>query len=89
MTADVIRDVASVFLRVRSVVLASHVNPDGDAVGSLLAVTLTLNKLNIETVPILVDGVPDIYRWVPGADLIQTSTERTDFDAGIVCDAGA
>ena len=89
MNPDVISEVADVLLRVRSVVLASHVNPDGDAVGSLLAVTQTLNKLGIETVPILVDGVPEIYRWVPGADLVQMETQRTDFDAGIACDSGA
>ena len=36
----------------------------------------------------MVDGVPDIYRWLPGADLVQTQTERRDFDLAIVCDAG-
>lgn len=89
MIADVIRDTVAVLRQVRSVVLASHVNPDGDAIGSLLALTHALNQIGIATEPILVDGVPEIYRWIPGAELVQTEPTQSQFDAGIVCDAGA
>ncbi len=70
------------------IVTASHVNPDGDALGSILALTHALKALGKEVVPISTDGVPDIYAWMPGADWVQTSTERRDFDVAVVCDAG-
>lgn len=71
------------------IVLASHVNPDGDAVGSLLGLTHALWGLGIPADPILVDGVPEIYRWLPGAEKIQTAATRQDYGVGVVCDAGA
>jgi phosphoesterase RecJ-like protein len=42
-----------------------------------------------DVLPLLTDGVPDIYCWMPGAELVQTSTDRRDFDIAVVCDAGA
>src|ERR1700722_3115747 len=71
------------------VVVSSHVNPDGDALGSTLALTHALRKMGKDVTPLLTDGVPEIYRWLPGADLVNTSTDRRDFDLAIVCDAGA
>lgn len=70
------------------IVVTSHLNPDGDALGSVLAITHILHSLGKEVLPLMVDGVPDIYRWMPGAELVQTQTDRRDFDLAIVCDAG-
>lgn len=71
------------------IVVTSHVNPDGDALGSVLAVMHLLDALGKDVTPLMADGVPDIYRWLPGAERVVTQTERRDFDLAIVCDAGA
>lgn len=71
------------------VVLACHVNPDGDTLGCILALAHALCPLGKEVTLLSSDGVPDIYRWMPGAEWIETGTERRDFDLAIVCDAGA
>ena len=71
------------------IVLAGHVNPDGDTLGCVLALTHALKALGKDVTPLSADGVPDIYRWLPGAEWVQTGTERRDFDLAIVCDAGA
>lgn len=71
------------------IVLAGHVNPDGDTLGCILALTHVLRVLGKEAVPLSADGVPDIYRWMPGSAWVQTGAERTDFDLAIVCDAGS
>ena len=55
------------------VVIACHVNPDGDALGSLLAATLGLEKLGKKATPSWGDSpvvVPFSYRFLPGADRI-------------------
>lgn len=70
------------------VVIASHVNPDGDSLGSTLALTHALKALDKDVVPLSSDGVPDIYAWLPGAEWVRTGTDRRDFDLAIVCDAG-
>jgi bifunctional oligoribonuclease and PAP phosphatase NrnA len=75
--------------RAHHVVVASHVNPDGDAVGSLLALTHLFTALGLAADPVLVDGVPEIYRWLPGMERIQRSAPRPDYDIGVICDAGA
>lgn len=71
------------------VVVASHINPDGDTLGCVLAVTHALLALGKQVTAISTDGVPDTLAWMPGADLIQTTTVGTDYDLAVVCDAGA
>jgi phosphoesterase RecJ-like protein len=75
--------------RARSVVLATHVNPDGDTLGSALAIALTLREMGKDAVVLSHDGVPEILRWMPGTDTVQTDTPRRDFDLAIVCDTSA
>ncbi len=71
------------------IMLAAHVNPDGDTLGCVLALTHALRLLGKEAVPFSAHGVPDIYDWMPGASWVQTACEHHDFDLAIICDAGA
>ncbi|HEY3839486.1 MAG TPA: bifunctional oligoribonuclease/PAP phosphatase NrnA [Bryobacteraceae bacterium] len=71
------------------IVLAGHVNPDGDTLGCVLALAHVLRRAGKDVTAISTDGVPDIYCWMPGTEHIVTGTERRDFDLAIVCDAGA
>ncbi|UCH35774.1 MAG: bifunctional oligoribonuclease/PAP phosphatase NrnA [Armatimonadota bacterium] len=50
--------------------MLTHVNPDGDALGSLLGLALGLESLGIRTAPLCADPVPAIYRFLPGAERI-------------------
>lgn len=54
-----------------NVVIISHKNPDGDAVGSALALSLYLAKKGIANKIILPDPFPAFYNWMPGAENIQ------------------
>jgi phosphoesterase RecJ-like protein len=73
----------------QKIVLAGHVNPDGDTLGCVLALAHVMRTAGKDVTAISTDGVPDIYRWMPGTDQIVRGTERRDFDLAIVCDAGA
>ncbi len=71
-------------------VVTSHIRPDGDAIGSVLACSMLLRKLGKEATTVLRDGVPLIYRQLPGADsIIQSSRVNGSFEAAIVleCDS--
>ncbi|HSL42560.1 MAG TPA: DHH family phosphoesterase [Anaerolineales bacterium] len=54
----------------RKVVVASHVRPDGDAIGSLLGLGLALQDAGKLVQMILVDGVPASFRHLEGSELI-------------------
>jgi phosphoesterase RecJ-like protein len=56
-----------------SFLITSHARPDGDAVGSVLALWMALNALGKRAEMQLFDRVPLIYRTLPGADRIRTA----------------
>ncbi len=56
--------------RSRNVVIASHVRPDGDAIGSLLGLGLALQDAGKSVQMVLVDGVPASFRHLEGSELI-------------------
>ena len=52
----------------RSIALVSHVNPDGDTIGSALALKLGLDKLGKATALFCQDKVPDNLAFLRGVD---------------------
>ena len=52
------------------IVLTSHTNPDGDAIGSLLAMYHYLNKLGHSVVMVVPNSFPSYYSWLPFSDNI-------------------
>ena len=66
--------------------LLSHIRPDGDAVGSLLGLGLSLRASGKQVEMMLEDGVPPNFRQLEGArDIVRKPTQR--FDTLIVLDA--
>ncbi len=72
----------------QSIVLACHVNPDGDALGSMLGLALALIPLGKDLVCLSQDGVPDILRFLPGTDMVIPTTDVPAFDLALVVDSG-
>ena len=54
--------------------LTSHARPDGDAIGSVLALSAVLQQLGHQTAIVLADPVPYIYRSLPGVNTIHLSS---------------
>ena len=71
----------------KSFVLALHQRPDGDAVGSALAIARALRRLGKDVVIVSEDGVPSEYTFIPESELIVKSTDRRDFDVGGLVDS--
>lgn len=53
--------------------IATHVNPEGDALGSSIALSMALHALGKHTVIFDKDGVPDLYRFLPGCEQVKDS----------------
>jgi phosphoesterase RecJ-like protein len=75
-----------------SVVIACHVNPDGDALGSLLGASLGLKKLGKKTYPTWGATPPELpygYRFLPGGDDIVDVDDLPDTKVFLAVDCGA
>ena len=70
-------------------VLASHTNPDGDAIGALLAMGLALEKMGCQVALYNESSIPEVYRFLPAVDRIQKRlTDWHRFDTAVVMDCG-
>jgi phosphoesterase RecJ-like protein len=80
--------VAETLLRARSVVVCAHVTPDGDAIGSTVALTLALRAAGIDAVATLADDhpVPSTYTFLNGADLYRRSSDLATPDVFVALD---
>jgi bifunctional oligoribonuclease and PAP phosphatase NrnA len=70
--------------------VCSHSRPDGDAVGSMLAMGMLLQQMGKQATLITADKIPVVYRALPGADdIITTIRVRGKYDAVILleCDS--
>jgi len=54
----------------KKIVVVGHKNPDGDAVGSCLGISLFLRKLGHETNVMMPNDFPDFLKWLPGCEEI-------------------
>jgi len=55
----------------KKVVIASHVRPDGDAIGSLLGLGLALKDADKTVEMILADGAPSSFKFLEGSELVK------------------
>jgi phosphoesterase RecJ-like protein len=69
----------------QNILLVSHVRPDGDAIGSLLALGLALQQASKTVQMVLADGVPSTFRHLPGSEQVRKSAQG-DLDLTIVVD---
>ena len=74
--------------------ICSHSRPDGDAIGSMLAMGMLLRQMGKRVEIIAADRIPAVYRSLPGAEAIRTvmrvpSSFEAPYDAVILleCDS--
>ncbi|MEI6913563.1 MAG: bifunctional oligoribonuclease/PAP phosphatase NrnA [Armatimonadota bacterium] len=82
-----IRDAANAIQSASSILITTHINPDGDAIGSALGLWHILKALGKRSVVVTQDGAGQRYQFLPGAADISTNTDAT-FDLGIAVDCG-
>ncbi len=68
--------------------VTSHVNPDGDAIGSMLAMYWVLRTLDKEVVLFNESGLPRRFDWVIGGEAISSTLPDTKPEIIIVLDCG-
>ena len=71
-----------------SFLITTHESPDGDAVGSTLALASYLRALGKDVTLYYCDPLPDIYRFLPLASSVVHTIPDRAFDVCFVLDAG-
>jgi phosphoesterase RecJ-like protein len=83
-----------VLKKAKSVIIIAHVGPDGDTLGSMLALKDILTQLGtINKIDAVMSGkVPDIYHFLPYNSEVKTSDDKSlyqNYDVGITVDCGS
>ena len=69
--------------------IASHAEPDGDSIGSLVALGLALAKLGKKITMYNPSPIPAVYRFLPGTDQIVRQIQNPDtYELALVLDCG-
>ncbi|MEP6783926.1 MAG: bifunctional oligoribonuclease/PAP phosphatase NrnA [Acidobacteriota bacterium] len=82
-------DLVDLIQRGTRFIVASHARPDGDAIGSAMAMALALRGLGKEAT-VVTDRIPPVFlQPFPGVDGIQITPEVTaTFDAALIMECG-
>jgi phosphoesterase RecJ-like protein len=87
MTQSTFAEIGEVLRAHQRFAILSHVRPDGDALGSQLALALSLQQLGKEVVVWNEDGLLDKYNFLPGGDrLTRPPGEPQDFEVAVALD---
>lgn len=81
-------EAAAAIKKAKHIAVSGHINPDGDSIGSMLALGLGLRQLGKRVEMLSCDGVPSRYRSLPGAGAIKKSLQRP-VDLAIAVDCGS
>jgi phosphoesterase RecJ-like protein len=85
MNSQLIGEIKSRLAAANRILIASHVRPDGDAIGSLLGLGLALRDAGKSVQMVLVDGAPFSFQYLEGSELI-VREPKGDHDTFITVD---
>lgn len=85
MIKDRLKKAKTLIEESQRILIASHVRPDGDAVGSMVGLGLALQDAKKEVQMVLADGVPKKFRHLEGSELIRKKPDG-EFDTLIILD---
>ena len=71
----------------QSFIILSHIRPDGDAIGSTIALGSALEAMGKTVTMVNEDGVPDSLAFLPGSDRVNTPSDQVlEVDVAIAVD---
>jgi|TARA_R110002012_G_scaffold284768_2_gene475683 phosphoesterase RecJ-like protein len=87
MTFNNIKDFKPTLKASKNIVITTHKNPDGDAIGSSLALHLFLNQLGLKSTVIVPNDYPEFLKWLPEeSSVLKFEDNKSEFET-LVLDA--
>ncbi len=81
-------EIAALFQSANTFLITSHIRPDGDAIGSALALSLALRQKGKDVTIGLADGIPSNFKHLPASETVIKNIDPTQtFDRLISLDA--
>lgn len=74
--------------KAEKIVIITHENPDGDAIGSSLAMKLALKQLGKEA-DVIIPEFPSVFKFLPGIDEVKKESEIEKYDLAIALDCAS
>ncbi len=84
-----LEEICRIFREKDRFLIACHENPEGDAIGSELALALALRKIGKTATVLNSDPVPGNLVFLPGADTVQSDADGSSHEVGVVVDCGS
>lgn len=81
------KEVTDTLSRADTILVMAHRNPDGDTLGSMLGLGLSLEKMGKQVVMACEDPVPALFRFMPGSERIVDSV-AVPVDLAVAVDCG-
>ena len=81
------RAAAEAIAGAESILVVSHIAPDGDAVGSLLGLALPLREMGKRVTAAIDGGAPADLRFIPQSDTVSPAVEAGEYDLMITLDS--
>ncbi len=88
MKTEISKEVLNIINNNNSFLLTSHYSPDGDALGSVIALGLTLKKLNKKAYYHIDKAFTDKYLFLTKIEDLNNDISQLSFDVGISLDCG-
>lgn len=78
----------------KTAVVVAHVNPDGDTLGSMLAIAKVLEQAGVKVDRVMHDRVPEVYSFFPDQEKVACSQDMDidsveEYDLSFSCDCGS
>ncbi len=87
METAFISQVKGLLASAKSIVIITHHNPDGDAIGASLALWHYLKKCDHKPEIVVSSDFPDFYKWMKGADSIKIATKERALCEKLIAEA--
>ncbi len=81
-------ELLSLITSAKSFFIATHINPEGDAIGSAAALAIALESIGKDIYLFDRDPVPEVYRFLPHSEGFTNIIPASTFDVMIIVDCG-
>lgn len=73
----------------KTILIATHLNPDGDGIGSIIALGMGLRQMGKTVVVYTKDDIPKMYHYLPGQEKVAHRLKKSQkFDLSFIVDLG-
>lgn len=87
LSEETLIQMRSLIEQAQRIVICTHVNPDGDAIGSSLAMKKYLSREGKNAEVVVPSQFPDFLKWMPGAEDVKVYAKHEEALASIIKEA--